>query len=98
LAGPELAGQTFDLPRGRTLIGRSKVADVVLPGRVISRLHGAVVWDHVAGGYVLVDLGAHNATLVNGDRVRGSRPLSGGDRIRILDYVLAFEAVPAGSG
>ena len=64
---------------------------------------GQVVLDHpnvscrhaefvVAGGTVVVrDLGGTNGTYVNGELVRGARPLAPGDRINIGPFELTFD-------
>jgi len=45
----------------------------------------------------LVDLGAKNGTWVNAHRVTDTRRLAAGDEIRIANYTLLFELLPAGT-
>jgi ABC-type multidrug transport system ATPase subunit len=66
-----------------------------MPGQVVlnhpnvSRRHAEFV---VAGGTVVVrDLGGTNGTYVNGELVRGARPLAPGDRINIGPFELTFD-------
>jgi pSer/pThr/pTyr-binding forkhead associated (FHA) protein len=47
-----------------------------------------------AGGWVVVDLGSKNGTLLNDDKVDGQAPLRDGDRLRVVDTVVAFHADP----
>lgn len=57
-----------------------------------SRKHFQV--ERRGAGYALVDLGATNPTLLNHDRVQGEAPLRHGDRIRVGETVIVFEAAP----
>jgi hypothetical protein len=71
----------------RVSIGRDQGATLVLPDRTVSRLH-AVVNRHDAQ-YILVDKGARNRNLVNGQPVRRI-VLKSGDEIQIGRYLLVF--------
>jgi serine/threonine protein kinase len=95
VAGPRLIGETFVGRSARLVIGRGKGNDVRLPGPHTSRAHCGVIWNDAAGCPELVDFGSHNGTFVNGERVHGRRRLAAGDEIRVADYVLAFEPLPA---
>jgi DNA-binding NtrC family response regulator len=60
--------ETVRLSRGVTVtVGRGKQADVVVHSQVLSRRH--VSLELAPGGVRLIDLGSHNGTLVNGQRV-----------------------------
>ena len=62
---------------------------VVLDHPNVSRRHAEF---EVAGGTVVVrDLGGTNGTYVNGELVRGTRPLAPGDRINIGPFELTFD-------
>ena len=62
---------------------------VVLDHPNVSRRHAEF---EVAGGTVVVrDLGGTNGTYVNGELVRGARPLVPGDRINIGPFELTFD-------
>jgi FHA domain-containing protein len=72
-------------------IGRSENNTLVLPDpeRYISRVHASIALQ--GGGFVLIDNGTKNATLVNGQPIgQGNQArLSDGDIIRLGDYILA---------
>lgn len=66
-------------PGGEVVIGRANEAHVRLVDGSVSRLHAKLL---IAGSDVrVIDLESHNGTRVNGELVRGSRPLSSGDVI-----------------
>ena len=62
-------------------IGRSRECDIRLDDQSISRTHARVFLDY--GDPVIEDLDTVNGTLVNGERVRGKKPLKPGDLIQI---------------
>jgi len=62
---------------------------VVLDHPNVSRRHAA--FELVDGTIVLRDLGGANGTYVNGERLRGARPLTRGDRIDIGPFQLTFD-------
>ncbi len=72
------AGQVFPLTQGRTLIGRSRDADLCLTGDEISREHAEIVRSR--DDYVLRDLQSRNGTAINGVVVQ-EQLLRPGDRI-----------------
>jgi two-component system, NtrC family, response regulator AtoC len=93
------AGDTAAIHRlpheGAILIGRGEGADVALEDPDVSREHAQVV---VAGTDVRVaDLGSHNGTFVNGERVVSARPLFTGDVVTVGGSSLVFHASPRGS-
>lgn len=63
------------------VLGRADVCDVVLPGQLISRRHARIRREGHC--YTLEDLGSHNGTSVNGQRLNGPRALHDGDCIEI---------------
>lgn len=64
-----------------TVLGRAESCDVVLAGQLISRRHAQIRRaDHA---YTLEDLGSHNGTTVNQERVLGPRALKDGDWIEL---------------
>ena len=77
-------------PEGTLVIGRAETSDIQLAGGSISRQHARLVVerDRVA----IVDLGSHNGTLVNGERVTGARALAPGDTIAIHTATLILHA------
>ena len=82
-------------PSGEVLIGRAPEVQLCLPEPSISRHHARLV---VAEGEIRIeDLGSHNGTRVDGERIRGPRTLLLGDVITLGDVTLVLhrEAVPA---
>ncbi len=82
----------------RVTVGRGHEADFVLLDREVSREHFCV--SHDGRDFILEDLGSVNGTLVNGERIRQSVPLSDGDTIQAGEFQLRFalteEAPPDG--
>jgi hypothetical protein len=76
LATVTIPGVAHDvaLTGDRVVMGRLRACDVVLEDVNASRQHAAL--EREGAGWVLVDLGSTNGTLVNGERV---------DRVRLLD-------------
>lgn len=78
-------------------LGRAEDNDIVLADDEVSRRHA--VLEHIAGGWVLNDLGSRNGSLVNGTQVSGRRSLVTGDEIRIGRARLVLRAgEPAAPG
>jgi len=83
----------FELPETPVTIGRDTGCDLVVASRYVSRRHCRV--EPSNGSYTLVDLGSANPTLINGERVDGSRVLSPGDTIAIADVTIEFQKPPS---
>jgi ABC transport system ATP-binding/permease protein len=66
-------------------IGRAPENDVVVDDMLVSREHAELHGNPVEG-YELVDLGSHNGTFVNGERIRGKK------RLEQLDVVAVGRA------
>src|SRR5204862_1199301 len=90
--GPDL-GVEFDVPLRGGGIGRGDGMAIQLSDLAVSRHHCTVELE--AGGFVLVDAGSRNRTLVNGEPIT-PHPLAQGDEIAIGKTRLAF--VPAEGG
>ena len=61
-------------------IGRGMENDIVLNDSVCSRIHSAIrYWDDI---FVVRDMGSHNGTLVNGQKIEVAK-LSPGDILKI---------------
>jgi hypothetical protein len=75
-------------PEG-AVIGRSRDCDVVLDDAGISRRHAHI--RPTAQGWAIEDLRSTNGVLLNGERLRGSRPLQLGDRIELGTTEIVFE-------
>jgi pSer/pThr/pTyr-binding forkhead associated (FHA) protein len=80
----------FQLVNPSLVIGRRLGNDLVIHDTNVSRQHARVVRDE--HGFLLEDLNSSNGTLVNEEKLVGSRPLRNGDVIRIGDAVLVFES------
>ena len=78
LDGPA-AGQAIVLGEGPLRVGRGREADLRLVDDGVSRLHAIVHSE--GGGYVIVDAGSRNGTLVRGERVQ-RRVLVDGDVVQ----------------
>ncbi|KYF90483.1 Fis family transcriptional regulator [Sorangium cellulosum] len=87
------SSRRLDLPRdGILAVGRSPEADIRIDARGVSRLHARVI---VSNGEVqIADLNSHNGTLVNGDRLAGSRVLCSGDVVVVGDTILTLWREP----
>ncbi len=72
--------QTWTLPVGVSVIGRHRDCQLKIADPRLSRRHARFVVND-DGSVVVQDLGGINGTLVNGDRINGSRNLNHGDLI-----------------
>jgi hypothetical protein len=77
------------VPPGGGTIGRSHDCDVVLDDAGVSRRHADI--RPGPDGWTLQDLGSTNGVLVNGQAVRGARPLQPGDRVELGTTEIVFE-------
>ncbi|MEO8034594.1 MAG: SpoIIE family protein phosphatase [Acidobacteriota bacterium] len=71
-------------------IGRASDCVIPIKDRYLSRKHAEIV--PVGDSWVLKDLGSANGTYLNGTRVERDHPLRAGDRIRLGDTEIVFEA------
>jgi FHA domain/Transcriptional regulatory protein, C terminal len=104
----ERAGQRWTVQGDMMTIGRGTECDLVLPERQVSRQHLKIKL--VETQYWLEDLDSKNGTWVNGQQLKGERPLRDGDEIHIAMAVkvsfieteatapLAIGSVPTGTG
>lgn len=82
------------LPRGRSLrIGRKPSCDFVISDRRVSRAHAEVFYK--SGVPWVRDLGSHNGTVVDGEKIDGVHPLRVGARIELHDYAFLVSDKPA---
>jgi hypothetical protein len=82
-----VGGRSYELAAARTVLGRSKQCDVRVPDLNVSRRHAEV--RRQGPGYVLVDLGSTNGTLLNGRRIEEA-PLEDGDVITLGSTEIVF--------
>src|SRR4051812_6150255 len=87
------SSRKVDLPDlGQGTIGRGDACEVHLNDPSASRTHARLEAD--ANGVRLLDLGSHNGTLVNGEKVNGAAPLATGDVLGISSATLVLHAPP----
>jgi DNA-binding NarL/FixJ family response regulator len=78
--GP-IAGRRVELESEEVTVGRASQNDLVLEDQMVSRLHAILMR---RGDVVLVeDLGSHNGTYVNNERLHQIRQLHHGDAVTI---------------
>src|SRR3954453_3903585 len=65
----------------QVVLGRAPECDIVVEGRLISRQHATI--SRMGATYTLEDLGSHNGTTINGQRVSGPWTLRDGDQIEL---------------
>lgn len=82
-------GRSCHLHGEPVTVGRSTSCTMTLVEPRASKEHFKIEWR--AGVYELTDLGSHNGTLINGERVE-SQVLRDFDRIDVGDTVIVFEA------
>jgi adenylate cyclase len=85
--GPGHDGTTLPLREGITSFGRLPSNDVILLGDLVSRHHSRITF--FEGRATLQDLGSHNGSWVNNERVQ-SRVLKEGDNARVGNFRIAF--------
>jgi general secretion pathway protein A len=86
----QLSGEALHeikLRRGNVLIGRSKLCDVRVESKIVSRHHAII--HYTAESAILIDLGSTNGTKVDGYPVREHR-LSAGETITVGDCQIEY--------
>jgi DNA-binding NtrC family response regulator len=78
--------------RGDLVIGRGESAQVQIKDTSVSRAHARLSIE--PGSARVLDLGSHNGTLVNGERVEDTRALMTGDVIVLGATTLIYHAGP----
>ena len=85
-------GQTVQLDKDETVIGRGSQADVILRDEIASRQHAQVL--RIFAGecveYYVNDLGSTNGTYLNGSRISSQQLLEDGDKIKVGNHLLKF--------
>jgi pSer/pThr/pTyr-binding forkhead associated (FHA) protein len=87
-------GRRVPLANVDTLLGRSGVCDIHLPGQDVSRQHAIIRFAN--GNYFLQDQGSALGTILNGRRINASA-LQDGDQISIGNTRFIFHASSAAS-
>jgi two-component system response regulator AtoC len=87
------SARRLPLPRdGVLVLGRAPDADVRIDSAAVSRRHAKLIL--AEGEAQVTDLGSHNGTLVNGERVDGSRTLASGDVVAVGETRLVLRSEP----
>lgn len=92
--GPGHDGTRLALREGITSFGRLPSNDVILLGDLVSRHHSRITF--FEGKATLQDLGSHNGSWVNDEKVT-TRVLHEGDTVRIGNFRLSFHEGAIGS-
>ncbi|HQQ63682.1 MAG TPA: FHA domain-containing protein [Pseudomonadales bacterium] len=79
-----LSGKIFELPEGKTILGRGKDCNIIIPGTHLSRHHAELVREEKR--LVLRDLDSANGSFINENRINGPAVLKAGDRLRFDVY------------
>ena len=80
-------GTRFQIGRQRVGIGRSSDNAVRIADGEASRFHAAIQWE--SSGFVLLDLGSANGTLLNGAPVKRAA-VADGDQLQVANTLLQF--------
>lgn len=83
------AGRRVTLDADEMTIGRSNRNDLVLQDPLVSRVHAIMM--KRAGTVLIEDLGSHNGTYVNEERLQGLRQLHHNDRLTIGASKVLYE-------
>jgi two-component system cell cycle response regulator len=90
----DLLAVPIPLEREEVILGRALGADVRINDAKIARRHARINTIYDAANettkYVLTDLTARNATLLNGEAIK-QETLQNGDKITLGEYILRFE-------
>lgn len=86
---------TFELLPGKQEIGREAQRAIHIPDKTVSRNHAMIEISSDGGEIHLTDIGSHNGTTVNGERINSRRPLVVGDKIMFgrTSFSLVDEAI-----
>ncbi len=88
--------ERFALSSEHATIGRSRDSDIFLPDQWLSRHHAEV--RRSGNGWVCVDLGSKNGTLLNGISLEDECRLRDGDVITLGEHAITFVEGPAARG
>jgi serine phosphatase RsbU (regulator of sigma subunit) len=72
---------SWELKIGKHLLGRHKDCDLVVSDSTVSRQHAEIEVSDFEEECYLTDLGSHNGTYVNGERIHGRMIVRRGDRL-----------------
>lgn len=86
-------GQTIQLDKEQTIIGRGSQVDLVLRDEIASRQHAEVTRLNAENDiteYYVNDLGSTNGTFLNGTKVTSQQLLEDGDKIKVGHHLMKF--------
>jgi DNA-binding winged helix-turn-helix (wHTH) protein len=89
----ERGGREIALVPGANVLGRQPEATVRIDSGSVSRRHALITLFEATAS--IEDLDSKNGTFVNGERVKGVRPLTDGDEIRLGPVRLVFRVLGA---
>ncbi len=72
---------SWELAPGQYTLGRHNQADFCVPDKTVSRKHASLKIPAEGDAFALTDLGSHNGTTHNGQRVEGTVEVKAGDRL-----------------
>ncbi len=84
------SGERVELGEHPTTVGRLPESTITIDDGNVSREHARI--QPGTNGYVVQDLGSTNGTLVNGQRITGTRLLADGDIVSFGSTHVRFEA------
>ena len=91
---------SWDLEPGTFMIGRKPECDFCIPDNTVSRKHARIEVGPEGDRYVLTDLGSHNGTMVNGQRIAEPVEITRGDLIMFgqTEFRIASSDEPVSTG
>ncbi len=81
-------GKTYPIEKIPFKIGRDRKNDLVLESKIVSREHAKI--KRAKEGLIIVDLGSHNGTFVNGTQIKEA-VLRDGDEILIGEALILYQ-------
>lgn len=93
---PSMGSQfEYQLQAGETLIGRSLDSDLVIRDRALSRKHARLYYRN--NKLLLEDMGSHNGTWIEGQRLNKPTELSSGSVFKVAENLIRVESEQAHS-
>jgi transcriptional regulator with GAF, ATPase, and Fis domain len=95
---PEDLARTVPLDGPMVVFGRREAVGVApLLHPTVSRRHARIEWSASAGHHVILELGSHNGSRLNGKQLSGDSPveLVHGDALQLGDVIAIYQVEPA---